>query len=116
MILRSNGEKAQAAPDTPFFNQTCFEDDPEIGPTQWSFVIFSPKQVVDLFFKLNRGSLTAPIRQAYEQELGIIEICKGDYANPTWVPLTPGLDVEKIRADWSQMRLETQVYSAGGPC
>jgi hypothetical protein len=76
------------------------EDHPEVDKAHWNFIIFPPEDVAHLFFKLKKASVTAPIRQAYVHQLGIIEICKGDYADPTWVLLTCGLDIGKLKKEW----------------
>jgi hypothetical protein len=49
---------------------------------------------------LEQKPVPAPLKEAYEQQLGVIEICKGDYANPTWVPITLGLDIGKLKKGW----------------
>lgn len=76
------------------------EDHPEIGATQWGFVVFPPESVPNLYFKLKQKPIPAPLKEAYEQQLGVIEVCKGDYANPTWVPVTLDLDIGKLKKDW----------------
>lgn len=67
---------------------------------KWSFVVFPPQSVHELYFKLKQEHLTPSIKDAFKQELGIIEVCKGDYLNPTWVPIIPGLDIGELKKDW----------------
>ncbi len=76
------------------------EDHPEVDATHWSFVIFPPQRVADLYFKLKQKTVSAPLKEAYDQQLGVIEICRGDYANPTWVPLTICIDIGKLKKNW----------------
>ena len=75
-------------------------DHPEIGATQWGFVVFPPERVPDLYLNLKQKPVPTALWQAYEQKLGVIEIYKGDYANPTWVPVTLGLNIGKLKKDW----------------
>src|SRR3954462_13334817 len=66
----------------------------------WSFVIFPPKSVHNLYLQLKKESLTRPIQIAYEQQLGLIEICHGDYANPLWIHMTAGVDIGMMKKEW----------------
>jgi hypothetical protein len=76
------------------------EDHPEVDTTHWGFVIFLPKAVPDLYFKLKQQPVPAPLKEAYEQQLGVVEVCNGDYTNPIYVPITPSLDIGKLKKDW----------------
>jgi hypothetical protein len=99
-----NGKVVQSFYDDDIFNHVTggelLEAHPEIMKPHWGFIVYSRKNVADLNSKLKRESITPPIREAHQQQLGIIEICTGDYSNPRWVPITFRLDIGKLRKDW----------------
>lgn len=103
-ICKPNGKLIKSFKDDDAFNHLSagelLEYHPEVGATQWGFVIFPPEKVPDLYFNLKQKPVPTPLKEAYEQQLGVIEICKGDYANPTWVPVTLGLNIGKLKKDW----------------
>ncbi len=103
-ICKPNGKLIKSFKNDDAFNHLTagelLEDHPEIGATQWGFVVFPPEKVPDLYLKLKQKPVPTPLKEAYEQQLGVIEICKGDYANPTWVPVTFGLDIGELKKDW----------------
>lgn len=90
--------------DGAFFNHISagelLEDHPEIDATHWIFVVFPPEMVPDLCLNLKQKPVPRPLKEAYEQHLGVIEICKGNYWNPVWIPLELGLDPGRLKKDW----------------
>jgi hypothetical protein len=103
-ICKPNGKLAKSFKNDDSFNHLSggelLKDHHEIGATQWGFVVFPPKKVPDLYLNLKQKPIPARLKEAYEQQLGVIEICKGDYANPTWVPITFDLDIGQLKKDW----------------
>jgi len=103
-ICKTNGEIIKSFKNDDVFNhlsaRELLEDHPEVNTTHWGFIIFSPEMVHHLYFNLKQKLVSAPLKEAYEQQLAVIEICKGDYENPTWVALTLGLDIGKLKKDW----------------
>lgn len=105
-IYNLKGEKLKSIPNDEFFDYISagelLEDHPEFDKTntQWGFVIFPPKWVHNLYLKLKKEYLTPAIQAAYEQNLGLIEICQGDYAKPIWIHMIPGLNVGLIKKEW----------------
>jgi hypothetical protein len=103
-ICKSNGKLIKSFKNEDVFNHLTagelLEDHLEIGATHWGFVVFLPESVPNLYLNLKQKPVPTPLKEAYEQQLGVIEICKGDYANPTWVPVTHGLDIGKLKKDW----------------
>jgi len=89
-----------------FFNHISagelLADHPEFDETNthWSFVVFPAQRVPDLYLKMKKEFLTPSIRQAFQKELGLIEICQGNYANPTWIPMISDLDIGALKKDW----------------
>lgn len=103
-ICKPNGKLIKSFKNDDAFNHLSggelLEDHSEVGTTHWGFVIFPPEIVPHLYFKLKQKPVPAPLKEAYEQQLGVIEICKGDYENSTWVPVRPGLNIGKLKKDW----------------
>jgi hypothetical protein len=66
----------------------------------WSFVTYPPERVNQLcqFDPLAEPSL----RKAYDEQLGLLELCSGDYANPRYIALTPDVDVQGLKKQWLQ--------------
>lgn len=82
-------------------NLKLFEEHSDFGKTEWSFVVFSPKNVSILYHHIKKESITQPLQQAYENQMSLIEICKGDYENPTQILGTPDIDIEELKKNWS---------------
>jgi hypothetical protein len=77
-----------------------FEDHPEFGSFSWSFRVFKRRSIVEYYHNIKEEDLTSPIRQAYEQELDLLEMCKGDLKKPLQIPVSPDVDVEHLRKIW----------------
>ena len=105
-IYNLKGEKLKSIPNDEFFNHVTagelLTDHPEYDETRtdWSFVIFPHKWVDSLYSKLKKERVTPSIQAAYDQQLGLIEICQGDYANPMYIHMLPGLNVGLIKKEW----------------
>lgn len=103
-ICKPNGNLIKSFKNDDAFNHLSagelLEDHHEIDATHWGFVVFPPKKVPNLYLNLKQKPVPTPLKEAYEQQLGVIEICKGDYTNPTWVPMTLDLDIGKLKKDW----------------
>ena len=105
-IYNLKGKKLKSIPNDEFFNHVSagelLADHPEYNEsrTDWSFVIFPPKWVHSLYSKLKKECVSPPIQAAYDQQLGLIEICQGDYANPMWIHMLPGLNIGLVKKEW----------------
>jgi len=42
------------------------------------------------------------VKQAYEQELSLLEICTGNYDDPDYIPITADLDIGTLKRQWHQ--------------
>lgn len=107
IIFNAQGKKLKSIPsDDEFFNyitaEELLEEHPEFDKTntKWSFIVFPPQKVSELYFQIKREFLTSPIKEAFRHELGLLEICKGDYENPLWVAITPDLNAGKLKKEW----------------
>jgi len=66
----------------------------------WRFDTFTPKHVYGLYYHLRKSSITSTLQEAYEQELGLVEICSGDAENPVQLLITSDLDLEAYQRQW----------------
>jgi hypothetical protein len=82
-------------------NLKLFEDHPQFTQTEWSFVVFSPKDVSTLYHNMNKSCISQTLKEAYESELSLIEICTGDYENPNQILFTPDVDIDELQKTWS---------------
>ena len=85
---------------TALENEKMLEDHKHFGKTEWSFIIFSRKDVHELYHNSKKDDLTEELKQAYQQELELLEVCHGDCQTPAQLPLTPDIDLEELKMDW----------------
>lgn len=64
----------------------------------WSFIVYPPKEVA-AFYALNQEPCAA-IQEAFEEDLSLIEICTGDYEKPSYIALTPNVDMAFLKKKW----------------
>jgi hypothetical protein len=76
----------------------------------WSFVLFTNKRLSYIYYKTLERSFSKVGRQAYEQELDLIEISKGDYQNPLQILVTPDVNVSELQKNWCQEYCDTHDY------
>jgi hypothetical protein len=77
-----------------------FEGHPEFGSFSWNFRVFKRRSIFQLYHHLKEEDLTVPILQAYEQQLDLLEMCKGDLNKPLQIPVSSDVDVEHLRTIW----------------
>lgn len=76
----------------------------------WSFVLFTNKRLSYIYYKTLEKSFSAIGRQAYEQELDLIEISRGDFQNPLQIPVTPDVNIQELQKNWCQDYCDNQGY------
>lgn len=64
----------------------------------WSFTIHPPRRVAAFYGHLKNSC--AAIKEAYEEDLSLIAICRGDYSKPTYIALTPNVDLDYLKKKW----------------
>lgn len=106
MIWIFRADKASACScedDDDFFqyiqeveNLKLFEDHPNFGETNWSFILFTPQQASSLY----SNKKTSDTQESNKKKFGFIQICQGDYQNPLEVLLTPELDIGALKKQW----------------
>jgi hypothetical protein len=77
-----------------------FGDHPEFGSFSWSFKVFNRRNIFELYHNIKDEYLTLPIRQAYEQQFDLLEMCKGDPNKPLQIPVSPNVDLKYLREIW----------------
>ena len=79
-------------------NLKLIADDPDFRRMNWSFTIYPPRRVAA--FHAYRPPSCEALREAYEEKLFVIEICTGDYKNPTYITLTPNVNLPYLKTKW----------------
>lgn len=84
----------------------------------WSFDIFTPEEVYELYHKMRKESVTEMHLKAYGHQLGLIEICEGDFENPTRIPMISDLDLDRLKKDWclSYCKAHGYILIENGEC
>ena len=83
--------------------QLPFEDPAESGGRNWSFTVHYPHRVFFLYNNREKDSAIDPnLHEAYDEQLSLLEICTGDYANPQYVAITPNVDIGGLKKKWCQ--------------
>ena len=82
-----------------------FENQPQfIERRGWSFVEYSPEMVVHLYHSWKKcfpnPKVNPGVKQAYEQGLSLLEICRDDYDNPHYIPVVPDLNIDALKKQW----------------
>lgn len=66
----------------------------------WSFAFFTPQQVSVIYDNTQQSLLTEIAKEAYEKEVGFIEICQGGFEDPIEILGTPDIDMEALKKQW----------------
>lgn len=77
----------------------------------WSFVLFTNKRLSYIYHKTLERSFSKIGKEAFEQELDLIEISKGDHKSPLQIPVTPDVDVQKLKENWCQEYCDAHNYT-----
>ena len=68
----------------------------------WSFALYTNKRLSYIYYKTLERSFSKVGKEAFEQELDLIEIYKGDFKSPIQIPVTPDVNVQKLKETWCQ--------------
>lgn len=77
----------------------------------WSFVLFTNKRLSYIYHKTLERSFSKIGKEAFEQELDLIEISKGDDKSPLQIPVTPDVNVQKLKENWCQEYCDAHNYA-----
>ncbi len=64
---------------------------------RWSFTIFTPQRASDIYANVKQFQLTEIVKEAYEKELGLIEISRGAPQKRIEILVTPDVDIEALK-------------------
>jgi hypothetical protein len=81
-----------------FENLKLLVKQPEFKQMHWSFTVYPPKWVAALYNHSKDPS--GILKEVFEDDLPLIEICKGDYKNPQHIPVTPNVNMEYLQKKW----------------
>jgi hypothetical protein len=76
----------------------------------WSFALYTNKRLSYIYYKTLERSFSKVGKEAFEQELDLIEIYKGDFQNPIQIPVTADINVQELKEAWCQEYCEAQNY------
>lgn len=76
----------------------------------WSFAIYSHKRLSYIYYKTLERSFNQAGKEAFEQELDLIEIYKGTFQNPLQIPASKDVDVQSLKEDWCHDYCEAHNY------
>jgi len=79
-------------------NLKLIAKNPNFKDMNWSFVVYQPVWVA--YLHNHRQPPCDAVREAFERELPLIEICTGDYKNPRYLVLTPNTDLLYYKKQW----------------
>jgi hypothetical protein len=83
---------------TAIENTKLIAKNPYFKEMNWSFTIHPPRRVAAFYTHL-KDSCDA-IKEAYEEGLSLIVMCTGDYRTPTYIALTPNVNVDYLKKKW----------------
>jgi hypothetical protein len=64
----------------------------------WSFTIHPPKRVSNLYDLSH--DLSEALKEALAENLPFIAICAGDHKRPSYIVLTPNIDMSYLKRKW----------------
>ena len=79
-------------------NLKLIEETPDLKNMNWSFTVYNHDRVKAL--QAHMKNQPTAIKEAFEKQLSVIEICTGDFENPRYIPVTPDLDQESAKRNW----------------
>lgn len=79
-------------------NLKLIANKPDFKRMNWSFTVYAPKRVAALYTYSKEPS--EAMKEAFEENLPLIEICTGDYKWPLYIALTPNVDMDYLKKKW----------------
>lgn len=79
-------------------NLKLLEKEADFHSMNWSFTIHPPRHVTAFYAHLKESCDV--IKEAYEGELSLIAICTGNYWAPTYIALTPNVNLDYLKRKW----------------
>lgn len=66
----------------------------------WSFTMFTPQQVSNIYLNMKHSQSTEIFKEAHLNELGFLEIYRGDLHKCMEILVTPDVDIEGLKKEW----------------
>lgn len=79
------------------------------GKAKWIFTCHSHHHVFAFYRYICMKSMT-PQEKEEKEGLYILEIVRGDVKKPVFIPVTPDVDIESLRARWCQTYCKAHHY------
>lgn len=76
----------------------------------WSFALYTNKRLSYIYYKTLERSFSKVGKEAFEQELDLIEIYKGDFMEPIQIPVTPDVNVQELKENWCHEYCDAHHY------
>ncbi len=81
-------------------NSKLLESHPEFGQSFWSFLVHLPERIPELINTLKKDHDVEVLREAWRQQLSVVEMCEGDFKNIRQILVTPNINIDALREDW----------------
>jgi hypothetical protein len=75
-------------------SRTLLKSDFQVEGDCWRFVSYSPDKVGA------SHDIDPNLEECFEEHLGVLEICDGNYWDIQYIPITPKTDMEKLKKKW----------------
>lgn len=81
-------------------NNKLLEDHPHFGQSSWSFVHYTSARIKMMYKPECKYQYSPILQQAFEQSIGYVEICTGDFTKPKEILLTDSVDILSLKKQW----------------
>lgn len=76
----------------------------------WSFTLYTHKRLSYIYYKTLEKSFSKVGKEAFEQELDLIEIYKGDFKYPTQIPVAHDVNIQELKENWCREYCDAHNY------
>jgi hypothetical protein len=66
----------------------------------WSFLVLTPNRIAALLTTLRKPYDPLMLQEAWEKQLTVIEVCKGDFKDLKQIIVEPAVDIEAMQKKW----------------
>jgi hypothetical protein len=66
----------------------------------WSFLVLTPNRIAVLLSTLRKPHDFLMLQEAWEKQLTVVELCKGDFKGLKQIMVETGVDIEALRKAW----------------
>ncbi len=79
--------------------------------SNWRFVYYKHAQLRTVYSCMKEPPLTQIEKEAFDQELDLIELYQGDPARPLQIPVTDDVNIQQLQRNWCESYCKTHEYS-----